>query len=734
MSISHSDNLLSSLPVSGRAPISGLESKPSIEEFARKRMGVICAIATLLSAFLVFQVQPLVSKSILPWFGGGPSVWTTCLVFFQVALLAGYAYAHYLCRFFSIRNQALIHSGLVVAAVCFLPITPGDDLKPLTSAQPGSNIVWLLLLNVAAPYVLLSATSPLIQSWYGWANQNKIPYRLYALSNIGSLTALLSYPFLVEPALSIDLQGIIWSIGFVGFGGCCLFLTIAISGSRSLQLPATREKETEGSGVSRITWFKWCLLSGLGSMALVTITNEICQEITVAPLLWIIPLSLYLVTFIIGFEKPSWYLARWWSLACLLLVLSAIVYRCDAWTLFDDLLEYSGINVEWFYENPFVEAGLMVAILFCFCMVCHGELYQRRPTRSHLTSFYFALASGGALGGLFVSVVCPQLFSELVETELVLLTAFVISAVVVWTDGCRRWRIPQAFVGCLVGVLVTITLYFVVSQSIAASDGESLIRVRNFYGVLRVESLADENGRARVLYHGRTLHGFQYYSDELADRPTTYYDPDSGVGLAINQLGKTGPQRVGAVGLGVGTIAAYGRPGDQYDFFEINPAVIDIAEHAFSYLDRSAAETSVQLGDARILIEQTPSDQYDILVLDAFSGDAIPMHLLTLEAFDEYDRCLKQDGVIAVHVSNRYLNLPPVVVAAAQHLNMQCLQIETEETEAENSAGSSWILVTRNSDFLNAEAIGAAPGRHPLRDVSPISWTDQHSSLIDVFK
>ena len=705
-----------------------------IQRFAVTNINSLFASSILIAAFLIFQVQPMIGKVILPWFGGGPSVWTNCLVFFQLALLGGYSYAFLLSRFLPISKQLILHMILIATSLLVLPILPGSEWQPEDSSSPGFRISWLLAANIGIPYLLLSATSPLFQHWYSKTSSQEIPYRLYALSNLGSLAALLSYPLLFEPFLSVDVQSYLWSAGFVAFATCAGVLMLGIWAQGHVS-----DKPLQTTiAATAIHWkalVSWVLLSAFGSMALVAITNEICQELTVGPMLWILPLCGYLISFIIGFEKPSWYQPRWIGLATIFVLIPVFAIRCEAWTLLDDIFESVGFEADEFYSNMFVEAGLYVSSMFLFCLICHGELYRKRPVNTHLTAFYLAIALGGAIGGLFVSLVCPNIFQSFFETEIVFSTAAVLAILVFSIDGSNRWLIPKASVGFLAGIFSTVILYFVLSHSFSSEDSDALIRIRNFYGILAVDSeFSSEHGRARSMYHGRTIHGFQYVSDEMKSKPTTYYNHTSGVGLALLEKGKHSSLQVGVVGLGTGTLSAYGRSSDKFDFYEINPAVASLAMNAFSYIRNSQADVSVIEGDARILLKNANDDCYDVLVLDAFSGDGIPTHLLTKEAFELFDKKILADGVIAAHLSNRYLDLVPIVARIAHEGLFQMALIETDEGDAADSAGSCWVLLSRDKEFMNAASIGGY-SVNPQNHMRPgIGWTDSFNSLLGLFK
>ena len=704
---------------------------------------------------------------ILPWFGGGPSVWTTCLLFFQLVLLAGYGYAFILNRFFSPKRQAVTHLILVVATLLFLPITPSDAWKPIDGINPAARILLLLLANVGLPYFLLSASAPLLQSWFAKVYPGRTPYRLYALSNLGSLTALLSYPFVVEPLLPTATQGALWSAGFGLFALLCLCLAIGVwKNLRNERLPNESNPSANGnpsdslatlehaeSALSDLNqsddsqkpdeeqhnspikqWLIWMSLSAFGSLALLAVTNHICQEMTVAPLLWVVPLSIYLLTFIINFDRPRWFAPRWWGIAAAIGIAATAFFRSDYLPVFDGVLENLGIMLDDYSGDIVIETVLFLTSLFLICMICHGGLVRRKPPAKQLTSFYLAMATGGAIGGLFVNLICPWLFSSYVETEVTLVGGFLLAIWMVAKDGCVRWPRRTPVLCAVLGGTVPPGLFLILSSTWDSGNEDTFIRCRNFYGVLQVDLCEDEDtGRlGMALYHGQTQHGFQYMNKALRNEPTTYYDRESGVGLTLTRLAKQKPLKVGAVGLGVGTLAAYGRERDSYHFYEIDRDVVKLARQCFYYLKDCPAQTTITLGDARISLERQPNQNYDVLVLDAFSGDAIPIHLLTVEAFELYQRHIKPDGVIAVHISNRYLNLLPVVVGAAKKHNLTVLYVETERNETIAEGSSKWLLLTRNEEFINDEFILQHVSPHEEFSSPQILWTDQYSNLLGV--
>lgn len=615
--------------------------------------GLWFAAAIFISAFLVFQVQPIISKTILPWFGGSPGVWTTCMLFFQLLLFAGYSYAHVLTKFMSQRSQGAVHFALLLFALFVLPMTPTADWKPLGGEDPTLSILLILLANVGLPYFLLSSTGPLLQAWFAKRVPDGSPYRLYALSNVGSLAALISYPFLVEPALTTSSQGQIWSLVFCLFATVCGYLAASQFRLAPTECDAINRVDATVS-TSHPTWkhyLTWLALPAFASMLLLATTNHVCQDIAVIPFLWIVPLSLYLLTFIICFDREAWYSRRWCAGAGILslLVIHGVAFTTSSWSMPVQLLAY-------------------FAAMFFTCMVCHGELVRNKPASQYLTAFYLMSSAGGAIGGLTIGLVCPWLFSTYLEMQICMLAAAVIMTGVFLVDAQATW-LGDSPSRRVIGVLGYCFVFIVVGFVEFGDRDNGVVRsTRNFYGVLQVT----ESPWGTNLVHGRILHGFQFRHPAFQKLPTTYYGEEAGVGLALTHLREGKPKRVGAVGLGVGTVATYGKPGDYFRFYEINPTVLEIANNDFSYLKDSAATTEVILGDARISMERESSQQFDVLVLDAFSGDSIPTHLLTKEAFDVYLRHLSADGVIAVHISNKHVNLEPVIRRLGAELHLPC--------------------------------------------------------------
>lgn len=708
------------------------------------------AATVLLGAFLLFQVQPLFSKMILPWFGGSPAVWTTCLLFFQTLLLAGYAYAHGLSRVRPVSRQPIIHLTLAALALLLLPITPAGSWVPTDGSHPIGRILLLLTRHVGLPYLLLAATSPLVQTWFAAVYAERSPYRLYALSNLGSLAGLLSYPFAVEPLLTTDRQGLGWSLAFGGYAVLCGVLALRLW---RFPLPAAAVQPTDPAcspsvqaAPGKARWAWWILLPALGSVLLMSITSHVCQNVAVIPLLWIVPLALYLVTFIICFDGERWYVRRWYAAVAILAMLAAsylVLLR-----YLDKPFQALGLDMLWvrLTQGVVAEAAVYLALLFAFCMLCHGELVRRKPPSRQLTSFYLAVSTGGALGGLFVAVLSPLLFSSYLELNLSLLLGFGL-AVYVFADEARADWLPRSS-GLLrgaAGALAVAVLAIVVWGQWEAWDREGgLVRTRNFYGVMSVKERfpLKPEWRGLALYHGRTLHGFEHTLPAMRGRPTTYYTEDSGVGRALTAIRGDKPLRVGLVGLGVGTLAAYGRKGDSFRFYEIDGDVIRMAREYFTFLPHCAARVEVVTGDARLSLERESSQQFDVLVLDAFSGDTIPVHLLTVEAFSAYLRHLAPDGVIAAHISSRYVDLVPVVTALAQHFELEAAflpwpaeicAVDWADTMGLSVTPSQWMLLTYDHQFWERAPIRETAQSLPVSARLPL-WTDQSNNLLQVLR
>lgn len=662
------------------------------------------------SAFLLFLVQPVMAKQILPWFGGSATVWTTCLVFFQSALLAGYAYADWLVRRPSPRNGLKLHVVLLAASLAVLPIVPAAHWKPSGDENPIWLILGMLVATIGLPYFLLSSTSPLVQAWFARHFPGRSPYRLFALSNLASMLALVGYPFLLEPWIATRTQALGWSIGFVAFAVLC-----AATGWMSLRLareavvPAPNAPaggdEPPPTPARQVLWIA---LSATGSILLLAISNHITQNVAAVPLLWIVPLSLYLLTFILCFDGTGWYRRD------LIVSMVAAMLGVMAWTQADpDLTHVLAIQL-----------GVFCAGLFLACMFCHGELVRLKPAPRWLTRFYLTISLGGALGAVLVGIVAPLVLPAYFELG----AALVLCAALLLWQVRRDHKVFGALAVASLAVTVGCAAWYVrefYDQTIAAT--------RNFYGVLRVWETGSDSDRRRTLIHGTIMHGTQYFDPLLRRQPTTYYTATSGVGRAIESLHpRLEPVRVGVIGLGTGTLAAWGAKGDVYRFYEINPSVIEIAKRDFTYLGDSEATVETALGDARLVLEREAPQQFDVLAIDAFSSDAIPVHLITSEALAIYERHVKPSGIIAFHVTNRFLDLAPVVEALA-HAHGLAAVLVSDDGKDTGSSVSDWVLLSKDPAALEKPAIAdAASEIAPRRDWR--LWTDDFNNLVQVLK
>lgn len=670
-------------------------------------------------AFLLFLVQPLIARFILPWFGGGPAVWTTCMLFFQLLLLGGYAYAHFSISRLTPRRQVITHLALLALAVALLPITPGDDWKPTDGSHAAGHILLLLLGCLGLPYLVLSATGPLLQAWFSKANPGVSPYRLYALSNVGSLLALLIYPFYLEPQLSRQAQADGWSWGLAIYAALTAWCGLKVWKSAAEDGASTQAAEVEApaSALRKLLWFA---LPACGVMLLLAITNKLCQDIAVVPFLWVLPLSLYLLSFIISFDSPRWYHRAFW------LPLLAVLLGMVLW------------NLHQAESHPDITplATLYLGTMFVACMVCHGEAYRLRPGASRLTGFYLSLSAGGAAGGLFVALVAPFVFPDYFELHLALFLTAALVLLVLRQDPERPFRAGPARWAWALPFVALAALGYGLADVATTSLRGSLSTTRGFYGVLKVnDNDVDIAGAHHLtLQHGATIHGLQYVDPEKRTEPSSYYTSTSGIGRLLRAHKPGGGRRVGAIGLGCGTLAAWGRPGDTFRFYEINDDVARLATSTFTYLKDSKAKTELVMGDARLSLEREADQQYDVIVLDAFSSDAIPVHLLTLEAFDHYQRHLKPDGAIVVHVSNRYLDLHPVVYRIADKIGFPAVTIDDNDTAYEDAGfyGSDWIIMTRNQVLLQQPLIRDVTAEAVEFPARIMYWTDERSDLLSI--
>ncbi len=673
---------------------------------------MLYACTIFLSAFLLFQVQPVIAKMILPWFGGSSAVWTTCLLFFQLLLVAGYLYSYVLVHKLSSRAQALVHLALLIVAIVLLPILPPEAWKPSGSEDPAGRILVLLGITVGLQYFLLATTSPLVQSWYSREKHGAMPYRLFALSNFGSMLALLSYPVLVEPWMSNRLQAWTWSGLFVTFA--VLVATIACRGRTLPPEPSDVAAAFTSAPPEGSQYAVWIALPACASVLLLAITSHLSQNVAPIPFLWVLPLALYLLTFILCFESSGWYRRR------LFVPLTIIAFAGMGLTLSRD-----HHNQALWVMLPLYAGGLFVA-----CMVCHGELARAKPHPRHLTAYYLMMSVGGAIGGLFVSLAAPRFFNDLYELPIGIVSTML---VVAWVFAREGNVVSEAASRASLAVAAVLAAGLAYAYKDLAED--TRVIVRNFYAALRVHDSGTGENAMRVLTHGTITHGKQFLSAEKRSWPTTYYGQKSGVGLAIEtgRAIENGGIKIGVVGLGVGTLATYGRAGDTVRIYEIDPQVVDLAKKEFTYLGESKATIEIALGDARLSMENESPRQYDVLAIDAFSSDSIPVHLLTREAFTTYFKHIKAGGLLAVHISNRHLDLQPVLAEAAKALKKAVRLIDTDDEEALGTYGATWVLMSDTEEIFSHEKLnGVAAVLEPKRSVS--LWTDNFSDVYRILK
>ena len=676
------------------------------------------ALTIFLSAFLLFQVQPMIAKMILPWFGGTAAVWATCLLFFQTVLLAGYGYSHGLISRLNPRKQWLLHAGLLIAAVFVLPVVPDASWKPVDPGVPQGRILAVLVASIGLPYFLLSTTGPLIQAWYVQANPGRIPYRLFALSNFGSMLALLSYPPLIEPYLTLRNQSTIWSIAFGAFAALCIYTGWRSQRSADKAQPEESQEANHKPGAS--LYALWIALAAVPSMLLLTVTANLSMDLAPIPFLWIAPLALYLLTFILCFERAGWY-PRTLFLALLIPALGTMLF----------LLEMDHA------DRP----SMMVTIIefctafFIACMVCHGELARLKPHPKHLTAYYLMISIGGALGGFFVALVAPSLFNAYYEFPIAVVLCAFVGLVAVFRE--KDWVFRRDFLGwpSIAAMTLVALLTGYAFRIMRDSVKGSMVVARNFYGELRVKQHGPvyEWDSYRSLVHGTINHGEQYTHPARRKQPAAYYCADSGVGLWMGVRVVGSPQKVAVIGLGSGTLATYARPGDLYRFYEINPLVPQIAEKQFTYLKDAEGGVEIVMGDARLSLEREADQGYDLIAMDAFSSDSVPVHLLTREAMQLYFRHLKPGGVLAVHVSNRYIDLKPVLSREAGVLGKVALVVETEDNDDGSCYGTTWVLIgDDDSPLARPEILSKAARLQPANWLP--TWTDDYSNVFKVLK
>jgi len=674
----------------------------------------VYAATIFLSAFLLFQVQPMIAKFILPWFGGSAAVWSASLLFFQLLLLAGYLYAHCLVRYFKPRQQIIIHLTLLLISLVTLPIIPNDYWKPVGGKDPLTGILLLLGATVGLPYTLLSATSPLLQAWYLRTKANVIPYRLFALSNFGSMLALLSYPFLVEPNIALRSQARIWSVGFVAFAVACgLAAWKSRTGTDALQ--AAAQEDAPPPRFSTI--LLWISLAACASTLLLATTSHLTQNVAPIPLLWIAPLSLYLLSFILAFESDQIY-QRWLFLPLGLVALGVFTKGMGAYEDNSDVIHRL--------------IPMLCGALFIACMVCHGELAKRRPHPRYLTLFFLMVSLGGAIGGLFVALLAPRIFPNYWEMPIAVAGLGVLIAIVLSYDDAGAPR-PLAVRASLLIAALSFGVYLARLERRANQD--YTLAARNFYGVLRVRDDGDSLGGVRVLIHGTINHGTQLLSPGGGRIPTSYFGETSGISRAIRTKGQKGPIRIGILGLGAGVTATLARAGDTLHYYEINPLIFQIAQTKFDFWKDCPADKQLYFGDGRLTLEDMKeSENLDFLAMDAFTSDAVPMHLLTLEAYAVYQRHLKPDGVLAINISNRYLDLEPIIAQAAKEMGMSGILVYDDASSESYYVSNTWVLLTKSPAIFTDPVFqdGSTTALTPSKSLRV--WTDDYSNIWQILK
>lgn len=688
-----------------------LNNSPLISPYPLPRLGqgekvhFVYGLTIFLGAFLLFLIQPLLGKFLLPFFGGGSGVWSVVLVFFLVGLLLGYVYAYLLLRLpkkLQIAIHGLVLTAGLVFSLIFWQAILKKDLALTQSQAPELQILMALLLIIGFPYFFLSSTGPILQSWYAALPKSGEPYRFYALSNLASLLAVAGYPLLIEPYSTLDFQANIWTAFFwlyvIGFA-ICLGLFSKMGQKRS-----DENELSKAVGNRKPNYFAWVFLSFIPVLLLLSVTNEITQAIAPVPFLWLAPLGIYLFSFVLAF---AWEFDERVIIGLSVLLLISVIVL--VWGQF--------VSLPLFYTAP-----LYLTALFLTALLCHNTLYALRPHASRLSLFYILVAAGGALGGIFVSFLAPALFKDYWELSLGLFLAAAAGV------GILR-RFPKPLFSFGRALLLVLMLFVLCAFTVARGQSGILKSARNFYGVLKVrKEHYGKNLYLFSLYNGAILHGSQFIGEGHSQHePTTYYTATSGVGKEFAaHPDRTRGLRVGVIGLGVGTVAGYCEANDYFRFYEINPAVIQIAQTDFSYLKNCQGRIDIVEGDARIALtkelREGKPQHFDMLVVDAFTDASIPVHLLTQEAFEIYTKHLEPiGGAIAIHISNRYLNLEPVVIAAARHFH---LGAETKYSNSFEHDGrpSIWMLLsqTKEIDLDSSETL-------PL-------WTDSYSNLFRLLR
>jgi SAM-dependent methyltransferase len=724
----------------------------TLERYARPLF-----LATIVTgSFLLFLTQPMIARMALPRLGGAPAVWNSAMLVYQLLLLAGYAYAHWVARLRP-RRQAGIHLILFGVAALWLPIGLAE-LVPPAGAEPAFWVPWFLIASIGPLFFIVSAQAPLMQRWYALEEGRGDPYVLYAASNLGSFAGLFAYPLLVEPMMTLQQQSVLWTAGYA-----LLVLLVALC---ALTIPAHAAEELPSDASPRPTASRialWIALAAVPSGLMLSTTTHLTTDIVAMPLLWALPLGLYLLSYVIAFAG-SRRAADFVTFAAPLIILIAggLAFSQGVW-------------------NPFVSATLGLLLLLVVAVALHSEMYRLRPPVGHLTTFYLALSVGGALGGFLVAIVAPLVFDWAYEHPLLVLAAAMLvpqSPLVRWPEQWRRVlavAIPafalllSYFVDMGVGLFadqigrtvasIGLSLLALVCLGRRFAFGAALLalmmsyggwdklqnrdqRTRSYFGIYTVSERFD--GSARTLTHGTTLHGLQNLRPGLETEPTSYYVRRSGIGLALgnaDQLFGPGAQAA-VIGLGTGTLGCYAQPGQQWAFFEIDPVMADIARERFTFLSKCTPQAEIVIGDARLTLGAQPAERFHLIAVDAFSSDAVPMHLLTREALSVYGRALRPEGLVLFHISNRYLDLRPVLAQAAQAEGWHSAILDyvpTPEEEKElNAAMSVWVAMSRDPRTMMRLFDLSGDQRRDWRTL-PVrpgfaGWSDDYASILPLLK
>ncbi len=721
------------------------------------------------SAALMFVLQPMFGKILLPLLGGSPAVWNTCMVFYQSILFLGYLYAHYLSTRLSQHKQILVHIGIILVSFLALPVALPENISPPTENNPTFWLIWILSLSIGLPFFVVSTTAPLIQKWFANVGHHtsEDPYFLYAASNAGSLIALLSYPFLLEPNIGLANQKSYWSIGFLLL--CLLIAGCAFTLWKAHQAKViTEDTETENTELSLATKLHWLALAFVPSSLLLGLTTFISTDIASVPLLWIIPLTLYLLTFVIVFSK-------WHDKVHSLMVnLQPIILL--------PFIAYSFINPA---VLPYwVDLGLHLTAFFLAAMVCHGELARLRPNTRYLTTYYLIMSFAGMLGGMFNTFVAPFIFNAVYEYPLMIIAALLLRPGLKESIGNRKEWLKQLILPALL-IVVGLALFFSIDDlpqyldtigvglillagltyafraqpvTLALLTGvlifftfglhgllsHTLYQERTFFGVLSVREsmLTDEHGQPekyREFFHGTTKHGAQRLAAKDSRTPLTYFSHQGPIGQLFSEYDKVnGNWEIGIIGLGAGTLACYTKPGQSWTFYELDPLVVDIASNPtyFTYISQCNPKIAMKVGDARLSLEKEPDHKFDLFVVDAFSSDSIPTHLLTQEAIKLYFDKIKPDGILALHITNRHLALKTVLAVHEKQLQLSGLLQEFKpQQEIPLVIATDWVVMAKKPEtleLLRQSQLGNWQKLPVSFDAKP--WTDDFTNIISIWK